>query len=65
MVGKLFELAATKMKDDHDKAVLANLQKYLQLAQEDLLQPKPKYLDAFFFPNDKNIDKLVSYLSKA
>lgn len=26
---------------------------------------KPRYLDAFFFPNEKNIDKIVNYLGKA
>ena len=29
------------------------------------MTPKPRYLDAFFFPNEKNIEKLVLYLSKA
>jgi len=53
------------MKDDHDKAVLQSLEKYLNIVSEDLLNPKPRYLDAFFFPNEKNIDKLVTYLSKA
>ena len=65
VVNKLFEVASSKMKDDHDKAVLEGLKKYVQLVQEDLLIPKPRYLDAFFFPNEKNIDKLVGYLSKA
>ena len=64
-MGKLFDIAGAKMKDDHDKAVLEGLKKYVALAQEDLLNPKPRYLDAFFFPNEKNIDKLVLYLSKA
>lgn len=53
------------MKDDSDKAVLEGLKKYVQLVEEDLLNPKPRYIDAFFFPNEKNIDKLVSYLGKA
>jgi hypothetical protein len=65
IINKLFDVAADKMKDDHDKAVLDGLKKYVQVAQEDLLNPKPRYLDAFFFPNEKNIDKLVLYLSKA
>ena len=65
VIGKLFEIAASKMKDDSDKAVLAGLHKFLQVAHEDLLQPKPRYMDAFFFPNEKNIDKIVNYLGKA
>jgi phosphatidylserine/phosphatidylglycerophosphate/cardiolipin synthase-like enzyme len=65
IVGKLFEVAAAKMHDDHDKAVLAGLRKYVALVEEDLFQPKPRYLDAFFFPNEKNVERLVGYLSKA
>lgn len=65
VIKKLFEIASSKMKDDHDKAVLEGLSKYVQLAQEDLFTTKPRYLDAFFFPNEKNIDRLVQYLSKA
>ncbi|TNV76500.1 hypothetical protein FGO68_gene16806 [Halteria grandinella] len=53
------------MKDDHDKEVLASLKKYVALVEEDLYQPKPRYLDAFFFPNEKNVDRIVQYLSKA
>ncbi len=30
-----------------------------------MLTPKPRYLDAFFFPNEKNVDRIVQYLSKA
>ena len=59
VVDKLFEVASSKMKDDHDKAVLEGLKKYITLAEEDLYQPKPRYLDAFFFPNEKNIDRLA------
>jgi mitochondrial cardiolipin hydrolase len=62
---KLFEIASNKLKDDSDKAVLEGLKKYVQMAQEDLLIPKPRYLDAFFFPNEKNVDKLVAYIGKA
>lgn len=53
------------MKDDHDKEVLASLKKYINLVEEDLYQPKPRYLDAFFFPNEKNVDRLVQYLTKS
>ena len=53
------------MKDDEDKATLGNLRKFIGMVEEDLYTPKPRYLDAFFFPNEKNVDKLVQYLSKA
>ena len=43
------------MKDNHDKEVLRGLRKLLAAAEEDLLQPKPRYMDAFFFPDVKNI----------
>ena len=65
VIAKLFEIAGSKMKDESDRAILEGLQKYVQLTQEDLLTTKPRYLDAFFFPNEKNIDRLVQYLSKA
>jgi hypothetical protein len=65
IVGKLFDIASAKMNDEHDKAVLEGLRKYINIVEDDLLIPKPRYLDAFFFPNEKNIDRLVSYLSKA
>lgn len=65
VVDKLFEVASSKMKDDHDKAVLEGLRKYVAAVEEDLYQPKPRFIDAFFFPNEKNIEKLVSYLGKA
>lgn len=65
VISKLFDIAGGKLKDDHDKAVVEGLKQYVLAAQTDLLQPKPRYLDAFFFPNEKNIDKLVNYLGKA
>lgn len=65
IIGKLFEIAGSKMKDDADKAVLEGLHKYVSMVDDDLLTPKPKYMDAFFFPCEKNIEKLVQYLSKA
>ena len=65
IIGKLFDIAGSKMKDDSDKAVLEGLRKYLSMVDEDLLAPKPKYMDAFFFPCEKNIEKLIQYISKA
>lgn len=35
------------------------------MVEEDLYQPKPRYLDAFFFPNERNVDRLIQYISKA
>ena len=65
VVSALFEIASTKLCNDSDKAVLYGLQAYIQQVEIELLMPKPRYIDAFFFPNEKNIDKLVSYLNKA
>ena len=31
VIEKLFEIASSKMKDDHDKAVLEGLKKYISL----------------------------------
>lgn len=61
----LFESAASKMKDEHSKEVLANLRKLVAAAEEDLYRPKPRYLDAFFFPNKQNVKKIVQYISMA
>jgi len=65
VIAKLFEVAGSKMSNDEDKAVLEGLKKYVNLVNEDLLTTKPRYLDAFFFPNERNIDKIVQYLGKA
>ena len=65
IIDKLFDIAGSKMKDDSDKAVLEGLRKYVSMVDEDLLAPKPKYMDAFFFPCEKNIEKLIQYISKA
>jgi hypothetical protein len=64
-VTSLFEIASSKMKNDEDKAILEGLRKYVGLVEEDLYTTKPRYIDAFFFPNEKNIEKLVGYLTKA
>ena len=65
VINALFDIAAEKIKDDHNKGILEGLRKYIGVVEEDLYQPKPRYLDAFFFPNEKNIDKIVTYLGKA
>lgn len=61
----LFDIAASKMKDEHDQEVLANLRAHLATLEEDLYQPKPKFIDALFFPNKANVNKIISWLNKA
>ena len=53
------------MKDAGDKEVLENLRKCLGQVEEDLYKPKPRYLDAFFFPNKNNVYKLEKYIKMA
>lgn len=61
----LFETAASKMDDDKSKEILANLQKHVAQVELDLYRPKPRYMDAFFFPNKDNVYKLVKYIKMA
>ncbi len=61
----LFDFTASKMKDEEDKKQVEDLRRVLFLTQFELLRPKPRYLDAMFFPNEKNVDRLCSYLRKA
>lgn len=61
----LFDATGDKMKDEGDKALLNELRRTVFLAQFELLRPKPAYLDAMFFPNERNVDRLCSYLRKA
>jgi hypothetical protein len=62
---RLFDVAESKMKDDHDKEVIKNLYKLVEQTQEDLFAPKPRYMDTMFFPNEDNVAKLCRYLGKA
>ncbi len=64
-VDVLFQVAAGKMSADADKEVLANLRKHVQQVTEDLYRPKPRYMDAFFFPNRDNVYKLERYIKMA
>ena len=64
-VDLLFEIADSKMADEDSKKVLANLRKHLAQVELDLYRPKPRYIDAFFFPNMDNVHKLVRYISMA
>ena len=61
----LFEVAASKMSDDTDKEILANLRQHVAQVAEDLYRPKPRYIDAFFFPNQDNVHKLERYIKMA
>lgn len=53
------------MKDDADKEVVESLRKYIAMVEEDLYEPKPRYLDAMFFPNEQNVERLIQYMNKA
>ena len=64
-IDTLFAAAADKMGDDTDKEVLANLRKHVNQVTFDLYRPKPRYLDAFFFPNRANVSKLEKYIKMA
>ena len=64
-IDQLFEVAASKMSADGDKEILANLRKHLNQVEDDLYRPKPRYMDAFFFPNRANVQKLVKYIKMA
>ena len=59
VVCKLFDVASSQLKDDGDKAVLESLRKYIAFVEEDLYDPKPRYLDTMFFPNEQNVEHLV------
>ena len=53
------------MQIDHDKKVLEGLRKLVHQVEIDLYRPKPRFLDAFFFPNKSNVFKLESYIKRA
>ena len=53
------------MESDADKEVLANLRKHVAQVSDDLYRPKPRYMDAFFFPNMQNVNKLERYIKMA
>lgn len=64
-IDALFEVAASKMNDDSDKKTLENLRTCVTAVEEDMYQTKSKYMDAFFFPNKKNVDNIVKYIGMA
>jgi cardiolipin hydrolase len=53
------------MNTDEDKATLESLRKYIAMIEEDLYDPKPRYLDTMFFPNEANVERLIQYMNKA
>jgi len=61
----LFEVALSKMGSDSDKEVVSNLRKHVAQVAFDLYRPKPRFLDAFFFPNNANVNKVVTYIKMA
>lgn len=61
----VFEAALQKMQHEADKVVIANLRKVVKQIEQDLYSAKPRYLDAFFFPNKQNVQKIVKYISMA
>ena len=61
-VDVLFDVAASKIKDEHSLEVLANLRAHLATLEEDLYMNKPRYIDALFFPNRANVKKMISWL---
>ena len=65
MISKLFEVAANKMANEEDKKVVEGLRKLVGQVEQDLYTSKPRYIDAFFFPNEANIQKIVKYIGRA
>ena len=61
----LFEIAASKMTNEDDKEILNNLREHVATVEDDLYRPKPRYMDAFFFPNRDNVYKLERYIKMA
>mmetsp|Transcript_33616 Transcript_33616/g.24278 ORF Transcript_33616/g.24278 Transcript_33616/m.24278 type:complete len:180 (-) Transcript_33616:163-702(-) len=53
------------MESEKDKKLLENLAKHVGQVNTDLNNAKPKFMDAFFFPNKANVDRLVRYIKYA
>ena len=64
-INTVFKMAMDRMETDKDKEVLKGLRQLVREVEETCLQPQPRYKDAFFFPNMKNIAKMVGYIKKA
>jgi len=61
----LFEAATLQVEDEASKEVIANLRSLVGEVGGDLLRPKPRYMDAFFFPNKQNVKRISQYIAKA
>ena len=53
------------MKDGNSKKTLEGLRGALKQVEDDLYNPKPRYLEALFFPDPASLKKVVWYLSRA
>ena len=53
------------MESEKDKKLIENLAKHVGQVNGDLYNAKPKFMDAFFFPNKANVDRLVRYIKYA
>lgn len=62
---ELFDVASSKVKDEDSKKVLENLRKCVAQVEEDMYRTKPRYMDAFFFPNKANVKNIVKYIGMA
>ncbi len=61
----VFDVAAGLFESEHDKAILANVKRMIQLTESRVLQPVPKVKEALFFPSSGNEQKLVRMLDTA
>lgn len=61
----VFDVAAGLFESEHDKAILANVKRMIQLTESRVLQPVPKIKEALFFPSPINEQKLVRLLDTA
>ena len=61
----LFTTASEKMKDDDDKEILEKLRNLVKIYEHEMKDPRPKYQQALFFPNKKNLKTLCEYIMLA
>ena len=61
----VFDVAAGLFENEHDKAILVNVKRMIQLAESRVMQPVPKLKEALFFPSPTNEQKLVHLLDTA
>ena len=58
-------MAENKISNDADKDIVKGLRKLVAQVEEDLYDCKPRYIDAFFFPNPENVTRLAKYIGRA